>query len=120
MSNIESISNTFKNNNENFTRIVKNFTSISDTVVKLNFSKTINNANKAIVQTNEVIEKINKKQGTLGMLVNNDSLYKNLEAASVNLNKLMEDIRLNPQRYLHYSLFDLNSDKIKADKKKKK
>jgi phospholipid/cholesterol/gamma-HCH transport system substrate-binding protein len=39
------------------------------------------------------------------MLVNNDSLYNHLEKSSVQLEELITDIKLNPQRYLHFSLF---------------
>ena len=51
-------------------------------------------------QLNEVLTKINTGEGTLGALVNNDSLYDNLNAATTQLDLLLEDLRMNPNRYL--------------------
>ncbi|HEX2616780.1 MAG TPA: hypothetical protein VHL57_04510, partial [Flavobacteriales bacterium] len=44
-------------------------------------------------------------QGTLGKLMKDDSLYNNLTAASHELDLLLEDLRMNPNRYVHLSLF---------------
>jgi phospholipid/cholesterol/gamma-HCH transport system substrate-binding protein len=51
------------------------------------------------------MEKIEKGEGTLGMLINNDQLYKDLEKSALELNLLLEDIRLNPKRYVRVSVF---------------
>jgi phospholipid/cholesterol/gamma-HCH transport system substrate-binding protein len=104
MANVESITTNFKDNNQKLNRIVTNFQNISDSIAKANLAQTITNAERSLGQTNEILEKINRGEGTMGMLINNDSLYKNLEKASLDLDKLMRDIRLNPQRYLHFSI----------------
>jgi len=54
----------------------------------------------------------------LGMLLNDDKLYKNLEQASLEIDKLAEDLRVNPERYVHISVFGKKEDK--EDKPKKK
>ena len=104
ISNVESISANIKNNNDKITNIINNFSNISDTLAKAKIASTINNANKALAEFNDILAKVNSGQGSLGMLINNDSLYKNLESSSNQLNQLIEDIKLNPQRYLHFSL----------------
>ena len=53
------------------------------------------------------------------MLIHNDSLYNNLESSALELNKLLEDMRLNPGRYVHFSVFGRNTD-AKEEKKPKK
>ncbi len=103
--NIESITQNLKTNNEKITNILTNFSSISDSVAKANIREAINNSSIAMKQTAEIMEKINSGKGTMGMLVNNDSLYNNLEAASRDLDKLLEDLRLHPNRYVHVSVF---------------
>jgi phospholipid/cholesterol/gamma-HCH transport system substrate-binding protein len=103
--NVESITDNLKNNNERITNIFKNLDAVSDSIVKSNFKSTINNANASLAQFNEVMTKINQGQGSMGMLVNNDSLYNNLQRSSEELDKLVEDLRLNPGRYLHFSVF---------------
>ncbi len=105
-SNIEAISMNLRNNNEQITNVINNFSAISDTLAKSDLKNTIFEANKALVDANFILEKIKKGEGSLGMLLNNDSLYNNLERASLNLDKLMRDIRENPKRYLHFSIFD--------------
>jgi phospholipid/cholesterol/gamma-HCH transport system substrate-binding protein len=102
--NVESISSNFKDNNERLNLIIQNFHNISDSLASANFASTINNAEKALAETNLIMEKINKGEGSLGMLVNDQKLYNNLERASGDLDKLLEDIRLNPKRYLHFSI----------------
>ena len=53
----------------------------------------------------EILDKINKGEGTMGMLVNNDSLYRRLTKSSEDLDKLLIDMKENPKRYVHFSLF---------------
>ena len=53
----------------------------------------------------EITDKVNRGEGSVGMLVNNDSLYIELERTSRELNLLLEDIRLNPKKYVKFSVF---------------
>lgn len=115
--NVESITGNLKNNNEKLSKIIANFSSISDSLAKANLATTINNANTALSQAASITEKINKGEGSMGMLVNNDSLYRNLNSAARDLDLLLEDLRLHPGRYVHISVF---GKKDKSDKQKKK
>lgn len=56
-------------------------------------------------QLRQAMERIERGEGTLGALMKNDTLYRNLESASRELDLLLEDMRLNPNRYVHFSLF---------------
>ena len=103
--NVESITANIKKNNDKINNIIVNFSNISDTLAKAKIASTINNADKTLKDFSEIIAKVNRGEGSLGMLVNNDTLYNNLEGASKELNKLVEDIKLNPKRYLNFSLF---------------
>ncbi|MFH1321261.1 MAG: MlaD family protein [Bacteroidota bacterium] len=102
---IESISSNIKNSKEELSNAINNFSAISDSLAKADLISTINNANKAMLHASSVFEKIDKGEGTIGLLVNNDSLYNDLERAASNLDMLVEDIRLNPKRYAHFSVF---------------
>jgi len=57
---------------------------------------------KGLSATNE---QINKKEGTLGKLIYDEALYNNLSRASSNLDSLLIDIKKNPSRYIHISVF---------------
>jgi len=117
-SNIESITNNLKNNNEQITTILNNFSSLSDSLQKSNIKQTIQNANSVLLQANSILGKINRGEGSFGMLINNDTLYKNLENASRNLDKLLKDFRENPKRYVRFSLFDFGRTVIVDEKPK--
>ncbi|MCD6179655.1 MAG: MCE family protein [Bacteroidales bacterium] len=105
MINLESITSNFKNNNERLTSIITNFNSLSDDLVKANIAETLSSVNKSMSDFSQIMEKINKGEGSMGMLINNDSLYIELEKSSRDLNLLLEDIRLHPKKYVKLSLF---------------
>ncbi|MCD6092299.1 MAG: MCE family protein [Bacteroidales bacterium] len=103
--NLESITANFNNNNEKLTEIITNFHSLSDTLVKSNISGTLRSVNKSMADFSQIMNKINKGEGSIGQLLNNDTLYLELEKSSRDLNLLLEDIRLHPKKYVKLSLF---------------
>lgn len=126
ISNVDSITTNLKENNKNISNILTNFSSISDSLKAVEIAETINNAKLTLKQSNEILEKINTGQGSMGMLINNDTLYMNLEAASNSLTNLLIDLKNNPKKYMHFSLFDtgktvyMNSNKTKKKLDKEK
>ncbi len=116
-SNVESISQNLRNNNEQITKVINNFSAISDTILQSEISSTITKASIALTEVNNIVEKINNGEGTIGMLVHNDTLYNHLEDASYNLSRLVEDLRINPKRYVHYSLIDFGRNVNVVDNK---
>jgi len=117
--NVESITANLKNNREQFNNIISNFSALSDTLAQSNISSTLAKANSALQGITNVLEKVNKGEGSLGMLLHNDTLYLNLESSANELNNLLEDMRLHPGRYVHFSVFGRNTD-VKEKKKSKK
>lgn len=118
MANVESISGGLRKNEDKLNNIIKNFNAISDSLAKANLKSTINNADKAMADLAKIVDKINKGQGSMGMLVNNDSLYNNLNNSAKDLDKLFIDLKEHPKRYVHLSVFG-KKDKAPKDKKKK-
>jgi phospholipid/cholesterol/gamma-HCH transport system substrate-binding protein len=111
-SNVESITNNLKNNNESLTQAISNINQISDSLANSNLKQTINNAALAMESAALVLKQIENGEGSVGQLLNNDTLYTNLEAAAKDLDKLFLDLRLNPERYVHFSVFGRkNKDK---------
>lgn len=113
VANVESITTNFENNSESLNTIIKNFASFSDTLAKVQLTNTIQNADKAISDFSQIIEKINKGDGTLNQLINNKKLYQQLEDSSRELKELIHDINTNPDRYLHFSLIGRKARKSK-------
>ncbi|MBC8052718.1 MAG: MCE family protein [Sphingobacteriaceae bacterium] len=110
MANLESVSANFKNNNQKITAVMSNLEKVSDQFARANFENTIKNADKAVADMQAAINKVNSGQGTLGQLINDDGLYKNLNNASANLDKLMIDLKANPKRYVSFSVFGGKKD----------
>jgi len=105
LANVEAISGNLKQNNAKISSILNNINSITDQVAAANFKQTIDNANKAMADLQAIIGKINSGEGTLGLLVNDAKMYENLNNASKNLDNLMIDLKANPKRYVHFSIF---------------
>lgn len=103
--NFESISHNIRNNNDKISNIISNFSALSDTLAKSNINQTINTTNKALADVASIMNKINKGEGSLGMLINNDSLYNNLQSSAKNLDLLLIDLKKNPERYVNISVF---------------
>jgi phospholipid/cholesterol/gamma-HCH transport system substrate-binding protein len=105
MTNLDSITHNLEANNQNISTILTNFAMLSDSLVEADIPQTVKDAGIAINNLKEIAEKINSGQGTIGQLFTNDSLYFQLEQSTSNLNKLLEDVRLNPKKYVKLSLF---------------
>lgn len=103
--NVDAITKNIKKHNDEFGNIIENFSSFSDSLAKSDVVSTINNTNKAMGQFSSIMEKVNRGEGTLGMLVKNDSLYRSVEGASSSLNRLLKDMEEHPKRYVHFSVF---------------
>jgi phospholipid/cholesterol/gamma-HCH transport system substrate-binding protein len=103
--NIDMITRNLNNNSEEISRVLGNLASLSDTIAKSNISGIIINLDKTIGDLSLVMARIEKGEGTLGLLINDDKLYKDLEKSASELNLLLEDIRLNPKRYVRISVF---------------
>lgn len=103
--NVESISTNLKQNNEHLSRVMSNAADISDTIAKANIASTLKKLNQSVDGLATIVNKIETGEGSLGQLVNNDKMYKELESSSRELKLLIEDMRLNPNRYIHFSVF---------------
>lgn len=102
---IDEITTTLAKNSKNLNKIITNFANISDTIAKANIHRTLQNADSALYYTSQIMGRINKGQGTLGMLAKDTALYNRLSGASEQLRQLLEDFRLHPKRYVHFSVF---------------
>ncbi len=103
--NIESISTNLKDNNGKISNILTNFSNLSDSLAKARIPYTLAQVNKAIADLDSTLQKINRGEGTVGQLINNETLYKEVEKAARDLNLLLEDIKANPGRYVKVSVF---------------
>jgi len=76
-----------------------NFSQLADSLKALDINTTLTKAQLALDNMSAVMEKMNKGEGTMGKLINNDSLYNNLTGATKEMEELLEDMKLHPKRY---------------------
>ena len=104
---INDIVSNVDNFSSNFSSLSNSFSDVE--VIIGNLTKTSNNLNS-------IIDEISSGDGTFNQLIYDDSMIKSLNEASANLNLLMEDLRLNPKRYVHFSLFGKKNKEYQSKK----
>ncbi len=105
LANIDSVALALNANKTDLSNIITNFSAISDSLVKADVATTFRNANKAIGEIAMILAKVNRGEGTLGALVQNDSLYFHVEKSMSDLNKLLTDIKEHPKKYVRLTIF---------------
>jgi phospholipid/cholesterol/gamma-HCH transport system substrate-binding protein len=105
LTNLNNITANLDKNGKKIDNIIGNLNNLSDSLAKAELKSAINNADKSLKELNVLLAGINQGQGTLGKLAKNDTLYYNLNKSSEDLDKLLKDLRYNPQRYIHFSVF---------------
>lgn len=89
----------------NFNKISSDFSKISDSLNKANLGQTAKNLQKTLASVDKIMADVQAGKGTMGKLVTDEQLYKNLEKTTKELELLLEDVRLNPTRYVNVSVF---------------
>jgi phospholipid/cholesterol/gamma-HCH transport system substrate-binding protein len=85
--------------------LVKKMNQVADTVNSLEMEAMMTSTKKAIDELGETIRLINEGDGNLNKLLKDDELYQNMTKTMEDLDKLFIDMRENPKRYVHFSLF---------------
>jgi phospholipid/cholesterol/gamma-HCH transport system substrate-binding protein len=89
----------------NFSKMSSNFSKISDSLNKADIGKTVVNLQKTLEKVDKMMLALEQGNGTVGKLIKDEGLYNNLEKTSKELELLLEDVRLNPTRYVNVSVF---------------
>jgi phospholipid/cholesterol/gamma-HCH transport system substrate-binding protein len=105
LSNVQSLTATLKGNEENINEIMTNFKELSASLNKLELEQTLSNVNGTVSSLETTISKMNNPDNTLGALLNEREMYDNLEKSTESLNVLLNDVRINPKRYININVF---------------
>lgn len=82
---------------------------LAESIDTQKLNATIANLDNTVGQLNKVVSGIDRGEGSLGKIMKDDQLYNNLNAASNNLNALIEDLKANPKKYVNFSVFGKNN-----------
>jgi len=99
--NNESITNTLAN----LDRTSANFAVISDSLAQVQFGTMVQSLQQTVDNMNGLISAMEQGEGSLGKLLKDEQLYDNLAGASSQLEQLLQDMKENPKRYVHFSIF---------------
>lgn len=108
---LNALSTTLNDATPQINSIVQNLDQISDSIARANINTLLNDAQSAMANVNAVTAKIESGEGTAGQLINNDSLYQNVNKTLESLNILIQDIKANPSKYINVTIFGKNNKK---------
>lgn len=104
LNNVSSITSNFATNNEKINSVMSNLDKTTSKFATLNLNKTLDTLDRAVNELKNIIGKFDNNNGTLGKLINDPTMYQNLASTGNKLNLLLDDIRVNPKRYINISL----------------
>ena len=85
--------------------VLDNTTRLTDNLASVDIDATMSKVNQTLTNVQTLTEKLNNKQGTLGLLMNDPSLYNKLTKTVQSADTLLNNLRAHPKRYVHFSIF---------------
>ncbi len=83
----------------------KNFSKLSDSLAKTDVGAMVRKIENTLKNVDKLMAEVESGKGTMGKLLKDDKLYNNLDKSSKELELLLQDVRLNPTRYINISVF---------------
>lgn len=124
--NMAVVSTSLANTNEDMETMIRNFSKLSQQLIDADLgtalgqtketfentnalldelTTTANKANESFDTINDLLSKVEDGEGSIAQLLNNPEIYENLEATTQHMALLLQDMRLNPKRYVRLSVF---------------
>ena len=105
LENIDKFTQMLADNTIKMSGTFSNLESITDTLAAADIYNSVRNLKNSLEKASVLIENLNNGKGTAGQLMTNDSLYINLSNSMASLDQLLQDMKTNPKRYVHFSIF---------------
>ena len=90
---------------DNFEKISSSLSEVSDELNSFGLSDLLNNLEVSVDGISSIVDKLESDNSTIGKLINEDEVYNNLNLSIESLNSLINDIKANPKKYVHFSVF---------------
>ena len=90
---------------DNFEKISSNLSNVSDELNSFGLTSLLSNLEVSVDGISSIVDKLDSDNSTLGKLINGDEVYNNLNSSIESLNILINDIKTNPKKYVHFSVF---------------
>jgi phospholipid/cholesterol/gamma-HCH transport system substrate-binding protein len=105
LANVNTITGNLAKNNDKVTKTLENVEVATAKFASLKLDETMAVLQTTLTELKSIMAKANSKEGSLGLLLNDPKLYKNLESTTYKLNILLDDLRTHPKRYVNVSVF---------------
>jgi len=105
LTNINQLTGSLVQTEKQLKPILQNLEQLSDSLKNTRLKSTVNQASETLANLDKVIDKINKGKGSMGKLVNDDSLYVHMDKTVKDLDQVFLDLKARPGRYIHISVF---------------
>lgn len=105
LNNVEAITGSLAKNSDAMGETLNNLSNITASIDSANIEQTLLNLDSTLVSMSHIMAKIDNAEGSAGLMVNDSALYTNLAAATASLDSLLVDLKENPKRYVHLSVF---------------
>jgi phospholipid/cholesterol/gamma-HCH transport system substrate-binding protein len=113
--NVSALTSSLRETERKFSSLATNLTQITDTLKNVQVNSLVRNMNQTVGEAQATLAQLNqtlsKTDGTVGRLMNDDSLYANMNASTESLDALLKDLKENPKRYVHFSLLTIGGGK---------
>jgi phospholipid/cholesterol/gamma-HCH transport system substrate-binding protein len=103
--NINKFTKMLSDNSGKMNKTFSNLETISDTLAAADISASVANLKASLQKAASLMDNLNKGKGSAGQFLTNDTLYTNLSGSLESLNMLLKDMKTNPKRYVHFSIF---------------
>jgi phospholipid/cholesterol/gamma-HCH transport system substrate-binding protein len=98
---------------DNLADLSANLSVVSSSLKEANLDDTFEDLGSAVGNLSQILERLEVGEGSLGKIITKDDLHQSLEQTNTQIQLLVEDMRLNPKRYVHFSLFGKKQVKYK-------
>ncbi|MBR1940077.1 MAG: MCE family protein [Bacteroidaceae bacterium] len=82
-----------------------NFATISSNLKEIDYAAAMQKVDNTLANVKSITDKLEQKDNTVGLLLNDPTLYNNLTETTANAASLLEDLKQHPKRYVHFSIF---------------
>ena len=105
VNNVNSITKNLADNNDKVSKTIGNIETASNSLSKADLGGAVNQLKSALEKLNTTLDKANSPNSSFGSLLNDKSLYNNLNNTTRSANTLLDDLRMHPKRYVNISVF---------------
>jgi len=109
LDNVNKFTQMLSDNSGKMNKTFSNLESITDTIAAADIYTSVSNLKASLEKAALMMDNLNKGKGSAGQFLTNDTLYTNLTSSLESLNVLLKDMKTNPKRYVHFSVFGKKS-----------